>query len=165
MSENVILTSTNNRVATIRLNRPEALNALNSELMHAVVDAVEGFDQDPNIGAILITGSDKAFAAGADIKQMQSETYPEIRQKKMFLEWERVAQVSTPIITAVNGFALGGGCEVAMIGDILLASEKAKFGQPEITLGIIPGMGGTQRLTRAVGKAKAMDLILTGRMM
>ena len=165
MSENVILTSTDNRVATIRLNRPEALNALNSELMHAVVDAVEGFDQDPNIGAIVITGSDKAFAAGADIKQMQSETYPEIRQKKMFLEWERVAQVSTPIITAVNGFALGGGCEVAMIGDILLASEKAKFGQPEITLGIIPGMGGTQRLTRAVGKAKAMDLILTGRMM
>ena len=165
MSESVILTSTNNRVATIQLNRPEALNALNSELMHAVVDAVEGFDQDPNIGAIVITGSDKAFAAGADIKQMQSETYPEIRQKKMFLEWERVAQVSTPIITAVNGFALGGGCEVAMIGDILLASEKAKFGQPEITLGIIPGMGGTQRLTRAVGKAKAMDLILTGRMM
>lgn len=165
MSENVILTSTDNRVATIRLNRPEALNALNSELMHAVVDAVETFDQDASIGAIVITGSDKAFAAGADIKQMQTETYPEIRQKKMFLEWERVAQVSTPIITAVNGFALGGGCEVAMIGDVLLASENAKFGQPEITLGIIPGMGGTQRLTRAIGKAKAMDLILTGRMM
>ena len=102
MSENVILTSTNNRVATIRLNRPEALNALNSELMHAVVDAVEGFDQDPNIGAIVITGSDKAFAAGADIKQMQSETYPEIRQKKMFLEWERVAQVSTPILSLIH---------------------------------------------------------------
>lgn len=165
MTEKVIVTSVDDGVATIRLNRLKALNALNSEIMEAVVGAVEAYDADDSIGAIVITGSEKAFAAGADIKQMQQETYPEIRQKKMFLDWERIAEVSTPIITAVSGYALGGGCEVAMIGDILLASESAKFGQPEITLGIIPGMGGTQRLTRAIGKAKAMDMILTGRMM
>ena len=163
--EQLVLASVDGRVATIQLNRPGALNALNGELMEAVVSAATAFDADDNIGAIVITGSDKAFAAGADIKQMKDETFPEIRMKKLFLEWEQIAKISTPIITAVSGYALGGGCEVAMMGDILLASETAKFGQPEITLGIIPGMGGTQRLTRAIGKAKAMDMILTGRMM
>lgn len=160
-----IETSVKNNVATIILNRPKALNALNSQVLKDVVDAATGFDKDGEIGAIVITGSEKAFAAGADIKDMKEETYPEVAEKRMFAEWETIAQLSTPIITAVSGFALGGGCEVAMLGDILLASETAKFGQPEITLGIIPGMGGTQRLTRAVGKYKAMDLILTGRMM
>lgn len=160
-----ILTEVADRVATITLNRPEALNALNSQLLADVTTAVAEFDANPEVGVIVITGSEKAFAAGADIKEMKDETYPAIAEKRLFAEWEKIAQAKTPIITAVSGFALGGGCEVAMLGDILLASESAKFGQPEITLGIIPGMGGTQRLIRAVGKAKAMDLILTGRMM
>lgn len=151
-------------VATITLNRPKALNALNSAVLRDVVSAVTAADADEAIRAIVITGSDKAFAAGADIKEMKDETYPEIAEKRLFAEWETLAAVKTPIITAVQGFALGGGCEVAMLGDIIIAAENAKFGQPEITLGIIPGMGGTQRLTRAIGKAKAMDLILTGRM-
>ncbi|MGJ4117169.1 enoyl-CoA hydratase-related protein [Corynebacterium macclintockiae] len=152
-------------VATITLDRPKALNALNSQVLSEIVPAAEALDADPAIGAIVITGSEKAFAAGADIKEMKDEVYPEVAEKRLFADWEKLAQLKTPLITAVSGFALGGGCEVAMLGDILLASESAKFGQPEITLGIIPGMGGTQRLTRAVGKYKAMDLILTGRMM
>lgn len=152
-------------VATITLDRPKALNALNSQVLAEIVPAAEALDADPAIGAIVITGSEKAFAAGADIKEMKDEVYPEVAEKRLFADWEKLAQLKTPLITAVSGFALGGGCEVAMLGDILLASESAKFGQPEITLGIIPGMGGTQRLTRAVGKYKAMDLILTGRMM
>lgn len=152
-------------VATITLDRPKALNALNSQVLTEIVPAAEALDADPAIGAIVITGSEKAFAAGADIKEMKDEVYPEVAEKRLFADWEKLAQLKTPLITAVSGFALGGGCEVAMLGDILLASESAKFGQPEITLGIIPGMGGTQRLTRAVGKYKAMDLILTGRMM
>ncbi|RAV33369.1 enoyl-CoA hydratase-related protein [Corynebacterium heidelbergense] len=160
-----ILTSVDGGVATIAINRPKALNALNSTVMEEVITAAEGYDRDPAIGAIVLTGGEKAFAAGADIKQMKDETYPEIAAKRMFLEWERLAELRTPLITAVSGYALGGGCEVAMLGDILLASETAVFGQPEINLGIIPGMGGTQRLTRAVGKFKAMDLILTGRNM
>lgn len=152
-------------VATIAIDRPKALNALNSQVLEEVVAAAEGFDADDSIGAIVLTGSEKAFAAGADIKEMQTKSYPGIRMERMFEDWERLAKLETPLITAVSGYALGGGCEVAMLGDILLASESAKFGQPEITLGIIPGMGGTQRLTRAVGKYKAMDLILTGRTM
>lgn len=152
-------------VVTITLNRPKALNALNQTVMEEVVGALEEFDADPSIRAIVITGSEKAFAAGADITQMKDQTWPDIKLKRFYAMWERVTTVQTPIITAVSGFALGGGCELAMMGDIILASEKAKFGQPEITLGVIPGMGGTQRLTRAVGKYKAMDLILTGRMM
>ena len=152
-------------VATITLDRPKALNALNSQVLAEIVPAAEALDADPAIGAIVITGSEKAFAAGADIKEMKDEVYPEVAEKRLFADWEKLAQLKTPLITAVSGFALGGGCEVAMLGDILLARESAKFGQPEITLGIIPGMGGTQRLTRAVGKYKAMDLILTGRMM
>lgn len=153
------------RVATITLNRTKALNALNSAVLSDVTQAVEGFDADPEIGAIVLIGSEKAFAAGADIKEMKDREYPDVAEQRLFAEWEKLAQLSTPLITAVSGFALGGGCEVAMLGDILLASESATFGQPEINLGVIPGMGGTQRLTRAVGKAKAMDLILTGRMM
>lgn len=160
-----IQVAVNGAVATITLNRPKALNALNSGVLSEIVPAAEALDADPQIGAIVITGSERAFAAGADIKEMKDETYPEVAEKRLFADWEKLAQLKTPLITAVSGFALGGGCELAMLGDILLASETAKFGQPEITLGIIPGMGGTQRLTRAVGKYKAMDLILTGRMM
>lgn len=160
-----IQVAVNGAVATITLNRPKALNALNSGVLAEIVPAAEALDADPQIGAIVITGSERAFAAGADIKEMKDETYPEVAEKRLFADWEKLAQLKTPLITAVSGFALGGGCELAMLGDILLASETAKFGQPEITLGIIPGMGGTQRLTRAVGKYKAMDLILTGRMM
>ncbi|WP_312588350.1 enoyl-CoA hydratase-related protein [Corynebacterium dentalis] len=160
-----IQTSVEGAVATITIDRPKALNALNSQVLEEVVAAAEGFDADENIGAIVLTGSEKAFAAGADIKEMQTKSYPGIRMERMFEDWERLAKLETPLITAVSGYALGGGCEVAMLGGILLASESAKFGQPEITLGIIPGMGGTQRLTRAVGKYKAMDLILTGRTM
>lgn len=160
-----IQTSTEGAVATITIDRPKALNALNSQVLQDVVAAAESFDADDAIGAIVLTGSEKAFAAGADIKEMQTKSFPGIRMERMFEEWERLAALDTPLITAVSGYALGGGCEVAMLGDILLASESAKFGQPEITLGIIPGMGGTQRLIRAVGKAKAMDLILTGRTM
>ncbi|MDN6439760.1 MAG: enoyl-CoA hydratase-related protein [Corynebacterium nuruki] len=160
-----ILTSVDGRVATITLNRPKALNALNQTVMEEVVDALAGFDADAGIGAVVVTGSEKAFAAGADITQMKDQTWPDIKLKRFYALWEQVNTVQTPIISAVSGYALGGGCELAMMGDIILASEKAKFGQPEITLGVIPGMGGTQRLTRAVGKYKAMDLILTGRTM
>ncbi|MBC2681208.1 enoyl-CoA hydratase-related protein [Corynebacterium anserum] len=160
-----IQTEVDGNVATITIDRPQALNALNSTVLEEVVAAAAEYDADPKIGAIVLTGGEKAFAAGADIKEMQEKTYPAIRMERMFEQWERLAELDTPLITAVSGFALGGGCEVAMLGDILLASETAKFGQPEINLGVIPGMGGTQRLTRAVGKYKAMDLILTGRMM
>ena len=160
-----ILTSVDGRVATITLNRPKALNALNQTVMEEVVDALAGFDADAGIGAVVVTGSEKAFAAGADITQMKDQTWPDIKLKRFYALWEQVNTIQTPIISAVTGYALGGGCELAMMGDIILASEKAKFGQPEITLGVIPGMGGTQRLTRAVGKYKAMDLILTSRTM
>lgn len=160
-----ILTTVDGGVATVTLNRPEALNALNQTVMEEVTAALVAFDADPAVGAIVITGSERAFAAGADITQMKDQTWPDIKLKRFYAQWEQVTAVQTPIITAVQGFALGGGCELAMMGDIILASEKAKFGQPEITLGVIPGMGGTQRLTRAIGKYKAMDLILTGRMM
>ena len=160
-----VLVSQDGRVATVTLNRPRALNALNAALVRDLVDAVETLDTDPSVGVIVITGSEKAFAAGADIKEMKDRTFPEIRERRMFGELDRLREVDTPIITAVSGYALGGGCELAMTGGIVLASETARFGQPEITLGIIPGLGGTQRLTRAIGKAKAMDLVLTGRPM
>lgn len=159
-----ILTSVEGRVATVTLNRPKALNALNTTVMAELVGAVEEFDRDRGIGAIVIIGSEKAFAAGADIKEMSSMEYPDLYVDDLFAGWDRLAKVRTPIITAVSGYALGGGCELAMMGDIILAADNAKFGQPEITLGVIPGMGGTQRLTRAVGKYKAMDMVLTGRM-
>ena len=160
-----ILTSVEGRVATITLNRPKALNALNTTVMKELADAVEGFDRDRGIGAIVIIGSEKAFAAGADIKEMKDLSYKDAYLDDLFSGWDRLSRVRTPIISAVSGYALGGGCELAMMGDIILAADNAKFGQPEITLGVIPGMGGSQRLTRAVGKAKAMDLCLTGRQM
>jgi enoyl-CoA hydratase len=160
-----IITERHDRVALITLNRPEALNALNSQLMADVVDAVTGFDTDPGVGAIVITGSSRAFAAGADIKEMSSQTFVDMYLADWFSGWDRIAAARTPIIAAVAGHALGGGCELAMICDLIIAADTAKFGQPEIKLGVIPGLGGSQRLTRAVGKAKAMDMILTGRTM
>lgn len=165
LSDQVILTETVDRVGVIRLNRPKALNALNQEVMHAVVDAAEAFEDDPNIMAIVITGNEKAFAAGADIKEMSDMSFIDVQQADFSAHWERFTAVRLPIIAAVNGYALGGGCELAMMADIMVAGPKTKFGQPEINLGVIPGWGGSQRLTRAVGKAKAMDMILTGRMM
>jgi enoyl-CoA hydratase len=165
MPYEMILTETQGRAAIIRLNRPQALNALCDELMAELHEALTGYDADPAIAAIILTGSEKAFAAGADIKQMQSRTYPDVYFEDFISKWEAVTHIRKPVIAAVAGFALGGGCELAMMCDMIIAAENAKFGQPEINLGIIPGAGGTQRLTRAVGKAKAMDLILTARFM
>ena len=162
----MILTEVQGRVAVIRLNRPQALNALCDQLMTELADALAGYDADPAIAAIVLTGSEKAFAAGADIKEMQSRTYPAVYFDDFIgKRWEAVTHVQKPVIAAVAGYALGGGCELAMMCDIIVAAENARFGQPEINLGIIPGAGGTQRLTRAVGKSKAMEMILTGRMM
>ncbi|MBW4032402.1 MAG: enoyl-CoA hydratase [Acidobacteria bacterium] len=160
-----ILTETRGRVGLITLHRPEALNALNLPLIDELVAAATDFDVDPGIGAIVITGSERAFAVGADIKQMSEQGYMDVYLADFFSAADRLAAVRTPLIAAVSGYALGGGCELAMVCDILIASETAKFGQPEINLGVIPGIGGSQRLTRAVGKALAMDLVLTGRTM
>ncbi len=165
MSTQTIVVETRGRVGLIRLNRPQALNALNATLKDELLAAAEAFDADPGIGCIVLTGSDKAFAAGADIKEMAGKAYIDVFDADYAADYERLTRVRKPIIAAVSGFALGGGCEVAMMCDLIIAADTAKFGQPEIKLGVIPGMGGTQRLTRAVGKAKAMDLILTGRMM
>jgi enoyl-CoA hydratase len=158
-----ILVDRDERVGTITLNRPKALNALNSQVMVEVTTAAAEFDADPGIGAIVVTGNEKAFAAGADIKEMASLSFSEVFDADFFAAWAKLAAVRTPTIAAVAGYALGGGCELAMMCDILIAADTAKFGQPEIKLGVLPGMGGSQRLTRAIGKAKAMDLILTGR--
>ncbi len=160
-----ILTEQRGRVGWITLNRPEALNALNSQVMRDVVAAAEAFDADEGVGAIVVTGSERAFAAGADIKEMQGKTGREMIMGDHFGAWARFADVRTPVIAAVSGYALGGGCELAMMCDIILAADTAWFGQPEVNLGVIPGMGGTQRLIRAVGYYKAAELILTGRMM
>ncbi|MBV1700562.1 MAG: enoyl-CoA hydratase [Hyphomicrobiales bacterium] len=160
-----ILTSTHDHVALITLNRPQALNALNKGLIDELNIALNGFEADAHIGCIVITGSAKAFAAGADIKEMVGKTYIEAYLDDFITSWEGVSRVRKPIIAAVAGFALGGGCELAMMCDFILAADNAKFGQPEIKLGVIPGAGGTQRLTRFVGKSKAMELCLTGRMM
>jgi enoyl-CoA hydratase len=165
MSYANIIVESRGRVGLIRLNRPAALNALNSALLRELGEAVDAFDADGKIGCMVITGSDKAFAAGADIKEMVDKTFIEAFLGDLAATWDRVAHVRKPVIAAVAGFALGGGCELAMECDLIIAADNAKFGQPEIKLGIIPGIGGTQRLPRAVGKAKAMDLILTGRMM
>ena len=165
MSDRTILVETRGRVGLIRLNRPQALNALSATLREELLAAAERFDADSAIGCIVITGSDKAFAAGADIKEMVDKSYIEVFAGDFAAEYERLTRLRKPLIAAVAGFALGGGCEVAMMCDMIIAADSARFGQPEIKLGVIPGMGGTQRLTRAVGKAKAMDLILTGRMM
>jgi len=158
-----ILVDRDERVGTITLNRPKALNALNSQVMDEVTTAAEQLDSDPGIGAIVITGNEKAFAAGADIKEMSELSFGDVFGQDFFAPWAKLAAVRTPLIAAVAGYALGGGCELAMMCDILIAADTAKFGQPEIKLGVLPGMGGSQRLTRAIGKAKAMDLILTGR--
>ncbi|MFL0180699.1 MULTISPECIES: enoyl-CoA hydratase [unclassified Mycobacterium] len=163
MTYETILVDRDGRVGTITLNRPQALNALNSQVMGEVTTAAAEFDADPGIGAIIITGSAKAFAAGADIKEMADLSFAEVFAADFFAAWSKLAAVRTPTIAAVAGHALGGGCELAMMCDLLIAADTAKFGQPEIKLGVLPGMGGSQRLTRAIGKAKAMDLILTGR--
>ncbi|MEU1523341.1 enoyl-CoA hydratase [Nocardia rhamnosiphila] len=160
-----ILLERKNGVALITLNRPKALNALNAQVLDDVIAALDEVERDDEIGAVVITGSDRAFAAGADIKEMQPKSYMDMFMDDYFARWERLAQFRKPTIAAVAGYALGGGCELAMICDILIAADTAKFGQPEIKLGVIPGIGGSQRLTRAVGKAKAMDLVLTGRNM
>ena len=165
MTYETIIVEQRGRVGLITLNRPKALNALNGQLMVEVVAAAEAFDRSPETGCIVITGSEKAFAAGADIKEMQNATFMDMYLNDWFSAWDRLAAVRTPTIAAVSGFALGGGCELAMMCDFILAADTAKFGQPEIKLGIMPGMGGSQRLTRAIGKAKAMELCLTGRMM
>ncbi|MGK4579164.1 enoyl-CoA hydratase [Kitasatospora sp. HPMI-4] len=153
------------RVGLITLDRPKALNALNTRLMNEVVAAAQEFDRDPAVGAMVITGSEKAFAAGADIKEMQSLTFVDAYLGDWFAAWDRFGALRKPVVAAVAGYALGGGCELAMLCDVLLAADTARFGQPEIKLGVIPGIGGSQRLTRAIGKAKAMELCLTGRMM
>jgi enoyl-CoA hydratase len=160
-----ILVETQGRVGVVTLDRPKNLNALNTELMTELVAAVAEFDASEQIGAIVIQGSDRAFAAGADIAEMASFDYRRAYMDGLLAGWDAFARVRTPTIAAVRGYALGGGCELAMMCDIIVAGEGARFGQPEITLGVIPGIGGTQRLTRAIGKAQAMDLILTGRMM
>jgi enoyl-CoA hydratase len=165
MSTDNIIVETRGKVGLVRLNRPQALNALNAALMRELAAVVDGFEADANIGCMVITGSDKAFAAGADIKEMADKQFTDVFLGDFAADWHRVARARKPVIAAVAGFALGGGCELAMQCDLIVAADNAKFGQPEIKLGIIPGIGGTQRLTRAVGKAKAMDLILTGRMM
>ncbi len=160
-----ILVEQRGRVGLVTLNRPQALNALNKATMEEVVAAVTSMDADPGVGAVVITGSEKAFAAGADIKEMSSKGYMEMYAEDWFRGWENLARLRIPVVAAVSGFALGGGCELAMMCDVIIAGDNAKFGQPEINLGVIPGMGGSQRLTHAVGKAKAMDMVLTGRMM
>lgn len=164
MTYETILLETHGRVGLITLNRPQALNALNAQLVSEVNQALDALEADANIGCIVLTGSKKAFAAGADIKEMAELTYPQIYMDDLFSDSDRVANRRKPIIAAVNGFALGGGCELALMCDFILAGDNAKFGQPEINLGVLPGMGGTQRLTRAVGKAKAMEMCLSGRM-
>lgn len=164
-TEDVVLAEVRDGVGLLRLNRPKALNALNEAVMRAVVARAREWEADPEVTAIVITGSEKAFAAGADIKEMASKSAAEMYAADWFAHWKGLTDVRIPVITAVNGYALGGGCELAMMGDVLVAGEGAQFGQPEITLGVIPGMGGSQRLTRAVGKAKAMDMVLTGRRM
>jgi enoyl-CoA hydratase len=163
MTYEMILTETlPNGVGVVRLNRPQALNALNRQITGEIFDALEAFDKDDSIGCIILTGSDKAFAAGADIKAMVGASVHDMMTND-FTDWSRVRRISKPIIAAVSGFALGGGCEMAMMCDMIVASDTAKFGQPEITIGIIPGAGGTQRLTRAVGKALAMEVMLGNR--
>src|SRR5438552_18011124 len=161
--ENILL-AVDSPVATVTLNRPQALNALNAPLLSELVDALTKLDADPAVRCIVITGNEKAFAAGADIKEMADATAVEMYERNNLARWQRVQRVRKPIIAAVSGFCLGGGCELAMHCDIITASETAKFGQPEINLGVMPGAGGTQRLSKVVGKYRAMELILTGRL-
>jgi enoyl-CoA hydratase len=162
---NTIIVERHDRVCLVRLNRPQALNALNAELIDELNQALDAFEADAELGCLVLTGSEKAFAAGADVKEMQAKTYMEAYLEDFISKWERLTRTRKPVIAAVAGFALGGGCELAMMCDFILAADNAKFGQPEIRIGTIPGAGGTQRLTRFVGKSKAMELCLTGRMM
>ncbi len=166
MTFETILLDKQDGVGTITLNRPEALNALNAQLLSELGSALLALDSDDDIGAVIVTGSEKAFAAGADIKEMSEQNFADVLKENKFAEINEVfAKVRKPVIAAVSGYALGGGCEIAMACDFIIAAENAKFGQPEIKLGVIPGIGGSQRLTRLVGKSKAMDMMLTGRMM
>ena len=165
MAYKTIIVETKGRVGLITLNRPKALNALSAALINELNQALDRYEANDDIAAIVICGSDRAFAAGADIKEMQDKTFIDVVRNDFIAPWERVTRCRKPVIAAVAGYALGGGCELAMMCDIIIAADTAKFGQPEITIGTIPGSGGTQRLTRAVGKAKAMEMILTGRMM
>jgi enoyl-CoA hydratase len=165
MAYATIIAETRGRVGLVRLNRPEALNALNAQLIAELSAAFDAFEADAGLAVIVLTGNEKAFAAGADIKEMQSKTYLEAYREDFIAAWDRVARCRKPVIAAVAGFALGGGCELAMMCDIIIAADTAKFGQPEIKLGVMPGAGGTQRLIRQVGKSKAMEMCLTGRMM
>lgn len=166
MNAPMVKTEVRGRVALVTLDRPKALNALSNELIDELAEVLRKFDADENIGAIVLTGSEKAFAAGADIAAMQGWSYTDVyKQDYLGGNWESLTRIRKPIIAAVAGYALGGGCELAMVCDFIIAADNAKFGQPEIKLGVIPGFGGTQRLPRAIGKAKAMDLVLTGRMM
>ena len=160
-----VIVEKHGRVGLIRLNRPQALNALSGALIEDLDAALAAFEADPEIGAMVLTGSEKAFAAGADVKEMQDKSFADVFLGDFISRWEEVSRSRKPVIAAVAGFALGGGCELAMMCDFILAADTARFGQPEIKLGVIPGAGGTQRLTRAVGKSKAMEMILTGRMM
>ncbi len=165
MNYETIQVETHGRVGLVRLHRPEALNALNARLIEELDEALSAFETDSGIGCYVLTGSEKAFAAGADIKEMRDKSFADAYLDDFLSRWDAVARLRKPAIAAVSGFALGGGCELAMMCDFIIASDTAQFGQPEIKLGVIPGAGGTQRLTRAVGKAKAMDLCLTGRFM
>ncbi len=165
MSYQNIIVETRGKVGIIRLNRPQALNALNAALIGELTRAVQTFEADAGVACIIVTGSEKAFAAGADIKEMADKSYMDAFMGDFAANWDALSRARKPVVAAVAGFALGGGCELAMMCDVVIAADTAKFGQPEIKLGVIPGIGGTQRLTRAVGKAKAMDLCLTGRMM
>ncbi len=165
MSDEAVLVERKGRVGVLTINRPKALNALNSAVLSEMLEKAAALDADKDIGCIVITGNERAFAAGADIKEMSEKSYMDMYYTDHFGGWDKLGKMRTPKIAAVNGFALGGGCELAMICDFIIAGDGAKFGQPEIKLGVIPGMGGSQRMAHAVGKAKAMDLILTGRMM
>jgi enoyl-CoA hydratase len=163
--EKPIIVEQQDRVVIVTLNRPAARNALNSEIMNALTTDLAPLDRDPGVGCFVLKGSEKAFAAGADIKEMADKSFPDMFGEDFFAAWDKFASFRTPKIAAVSGYALGGGCELAMMCDMIFAADTAMFGQPEIKLGVIPGMGGSQRLTKLVGKAKAMDMILTGRMM
>lgn len=165
MDFTTILTSITGRAGLIQLNRPQQLNALNAAVMAEVVTALEAFDQNDDVGCLVITGTERAFAAGADIKEMAEATAVDMLLRDSIKRWDRIRQIKKPVIAAVSGYCLGGGCELAMTCDLIIASESAQFGQPEVNIGVMPGAGGTQRLTRAIGKSKAMEMILTGRTM
>ena len=165
MAYETILIERHDAVTLVRLNRPQALNALNSQVLAELIEVFAGYDADPGQRCLVLTGSEKAFAAGADIKEMSAQGFADMYGSNFFAGWEKITATRKPWIAAVAGYALGGGCEVAMMADFIIAADSAKFGQPEIKLGVSPGMGGSQRLTRAIGKAKAMEMCLTGRMM